>query len=1112
MLSVRHAHAMPQDDNYSLVDLPEGLRRQFEKVEQRLWRVETAAAVCGIAASLVFSWLAVFVSDRLWETPAWLRVFFFLCGVGGAAAAILGWARHWVWRRRDMRALATLVQQKYRRLGDRLLGIVELANERQHLPNFSPALYHAAIGQVAEEAQKFDFRQSVNARPAKNFGWTAAGLTVWMLAASLALPQASWNAFRRWIEPGANVQRYTLVLLDGFQQKLIVPHGEPFEISGTVRYRSFWKPSRVFAWFGREAKTQTAVQSGQVRLQIPGQVEDGVLKVRVGDALAQVAILPNHRPSLQQLSAWIQLPDYLRYPDQLQPVAGGTFRALEGSRVSFVGTVSRPLAAASMQSGGQDPAALKVQGPTFSSEPAEAADAGELVFNWRDQLGLTNASPWRLVLQRESDQPPLPDLPDLPRTTELLATEVMSIRAEAQDDFGVRDLGVAWEVVSDTGQADSMTMEIKSEMASPQQKKVEDDFLWSPALYHIPADCTVQLQGFAQDYFPKRERTRTAPYVIHVLSQESHAEMLRQNLEALMAQIEDITRLQEKIVSDTRDVKESSTNLPGAQASARLTQSQDEQLQNAQHLAELSRQGENIVREAMKNSLIPEETIRQWGQTLQQWQELSAEKMPEAARAMDSAAQDAKSRPSPPNSPAQDQASQSPPSPNSPSQPQNSQSPPSQSPTSPPQNSQAPPSQNSASQPPDAKEQEEDAKRLEQELAEAEKRAQEVLEALQKMEQNANQNLDQMQAFTLAERLRKVGNEEKGLGGQLTTNLADTIGLPPQDLPERFQRLNTAFVKRQGGAHDESVALQAEISRFFERTQKPNYGKVSQDMKEAHVSDELDRMGGLIQSNITVQTSLDLTNWSARFQKWADDLQPKSDSQGGQGGQGQPPLDLSKQLIALLRLREKESSLRDQTGVLEWSKDSTPDYKEQAESLAATQGNLGQALALVHKATPVPALGPPFMQVAKAMDQAQELLAKPQTDAVTSGTEARSVDALSDLINLINEQAQRAQQQQQQQQEQAGGATAEEMAFLTQMMRSSSRNGPPGTQPPGPGGTGRGNFSGGTTDEAGRPVAGDARGRNAAGRIINRAAGVIQNSPAEFRDALENYFHNVEKP
>jgi len=151
----------------------------------------------------------------------------------------------------------------------------------------------------------------------------------------------------------------------------------------------------VLAWFGRETKTQTTAQSGKVRLQIPGQVENGVLKVRVGDALAQVIVLPNHRPSLQQLSASVHLPDYLRYPDQSQPVQGGSFRALEGSRVSFVGTVSRPLAAATMQSGGQNPAALQVRGATFSSQAAEPAGADELVFNWRDELGLTNATPWR---------------------------------------------------------------------------------------------------------------------------------------------------------------------------------------------------------------------------------------------------------------------------------------------------------------------------------------------------------------------------------------------------------------------------------------------------------------------------------------------------------------------------------------------------------------------------------------------------------------------------------------------------------------------------------------------------------------------------------------------
>ena len=85
-----------------------------------------------------------------------------------------------------------------------------------------------------------------------------------------------------------------------------------------------------------------------------------------------------------------------------------------------------------------------------------------------------------------------------------------------------------------------------------------------------------------------------------------------------------------------------------------------------------------------------------------------------------------------------------------------------------------------------------------------------------------------------------------------------------------------------------------------------------------------------------------------------------------------------------------------------------PDYKEQAGSLADTQENLGEALALVQRPPGAGTGSAVRLRSATAMHEAQELLAKPQTDAVTDGTEARSVDALSDLINLINEQAQRA--------------------------------------------------------------------------------------------------------
>jgi hypothetical protein len=1053
---------MPPSNDYSLVNLPEGLRGQFDKVEQRLWRVETVTGVCRIAASLVLSLLLVFISDRLWETSAGVRAAIFLCGLGGALAGGVFWARRWVWQRRDLRALAALVQQKYRRLGDRLLGIVELANEEKHPANFSPELYHAAIQQVADEAEKFDFLKSVSARPAQRLGWMAGGFSAVLLAVCVVLPQTGANAFLRWIEPWADIQRHTLVALEGFPAQLIVPHGEPFEIAGSVRYRSFWKPARVSGRLGQETRMEAPVQAGKIRLQIPGQVEKGVLEVRVGDALARVRILPSHRPSLQQLSARIELPDYLQYPDQTEAVQNGSLRAVEGSKISFRGTVSRPLAWAGMRSGGGNPAPLKIQGQDFSSDPAELAGMGEIDFTWRDQTGLTNATPWRLSVQRQPDAPPVPSLPDLPRATALLASDVLRVRAEAEDDFGVRDLGLAWNVVSEAGEVPMTTSEMKVEMSSPQEKKTEKTFLWSPSLYQIPMDTTVALQAFAIDFFPGRQRARSALALVRVLSPAEHAEMLRQQMEGLMAQLEDVTRLQDKIVADLHGVQDAEKAVTNAPQSARLNQSKEDQLGNARQMEDLTRQGESTVREAMKNPLVPEDAIRKFSQTLQQWQQLSQEKMPEAARSMQMAAQD-----------SQSQEEQ----------------------------------QNSSSSPRDSQAREQAGQQQRQEVAQASRQAQDIQEALEKNQQKGNQDLDQLQALTLAERLRKVGGEETGLSGQLATNLADTIGLLARDLPPKFKQINASFVTEQQGARDETAVLQGEISRFFERTQKTNYGKVSQDMKDSQTTNELDRMGGLIQNNITAMTSSDLTNWAGRFEAWADELQPKDSPSGGQsGGGGQAPLDLTKQLIALLRLREGEMNLRDQTRVLEACKADAPNYKEQAGGLSGSQEKLAQTLAGIHQSTPVRQFDPPFQQAAASMSQAQALLAKPQTDTVTDGAEGKSVEDLSDLINLINELSQNSPPSRQP--SDSGGNSAEEMAFLTALMQSSgqARTVPMTSM-------GGGNMTGGNTDREGNPVSGGASGPAAAARNVRKAAaGAMENYPVEFRDALENYFHALDNP
>ena len=56
---------MSRKEKFSRKDLPDELHQQFIVVERRLWRVETAMAVCLTAAGLFGSYLVLFFSDRL---------------------------------------------------------------------------------------------------------------------------------------------------------------------------------------------------------------------------------------------------------------------------------------------------------------------------------------------------------------------------------------------------------------------------------------------------------------------------------------------------------------------------------------------------------------------------------------------------------------------------------------------------------------------------------------------------------------------------------------------------------------------------------------------------------------------------------------------------------------------------------------------------------------------------------------------------------------------------------------------------------------------------------------------------------------------------------------
>lgn len=1031
---------MPQDESLTKIALPEGLRRQFDLLERRLFSLETLLAASISCAVFLVTFVLLFISDRLWNTPLWLRTFLFSLAGLSLLICLGWWLKHWVIRKRNLRDLANLVQRKYRRLGDRLLGIVELADEGKRPAHFSPELYKAAIDQVAEQSLKYNFPEAVSSGRTRRFGLIALGMFVLAIIPMLLLPDAGWNALKRLVMPLAYIPRFTLVELQGLPRQKVVAHGEPFEVAGQVNYRSFWKPARLKARYALQNPLKAGVAGETFKIAVPGQVQKGTLRIKVGDAYHEIAVEPAHRPALTAMSASVEYPEYLQYAAKRENAQSGSITVVEGSKIQLTGAVSRELEQATLELEGEAPQPISLSGREFSTPELPADGLSTVTFSWSDKIGLSNSAPWRLNVQTEKDGAPAPGFTDLFRDTSILETEVLPIKVRAQDDFGVKALGIIWEQES-VGTNSPALKEVKHELTDAQTQVYEHTFSFSPAVMGISADTSIEIRSFAVDYFPGRERSESPAYRIHVLGNAQHAEMIRQNLESLLVHLEEITRLEERIASDTQEMKELG-KLDTPQAGKKIEELQKSQEQNSEALKQLAEEGMKSLREALRNPAFSEELLSQWSKDLHQMQKLAQEEMKQASQSLQEASKNQ-------------------------------------------QNQEA----------------------REQKLAEAGEKQDEVLQKLQEMQEKVNKGLDDLQALTLAQRLRKLAGEEKKLEEKIQNNITDTIGLLPKELPGRYVKANDFLSAKQAEMHGDTVKLQGEISRFFERTQKEHYGEVTKEMAEAKTPDELERVRVLIQENIGMEAMQNLADWAGKFVAWADKLEPQEEegeSQSGEGsgsGEGSEDQSALKHLLALLRIREKQVNIQGRTRLLHDRFEHKDLWQDGAVLLAASQAKLNRDITRQATENPYAVLDAPYNDAITAATDVESLLDKPRTDQVTTSAQDKSVAMLSDLINLLNEQAKKnsGSSKGQEQSSEPG-----EMQFVMQMMGQSQQMGmgqAPSTS---------GNNAGGNTDRTSSAPTGEMAGREGDGRAAARSSGLPQNYPTEFREALESYFRALE--
>ena len=380
--------------------LPASLQEQLYAFRRRVWAIKLVEAAAGAAFGVLVAYLATFLLDRLFDTPAELRLGIFAVAVVGCALVPLALHR-WVWRQRRLEQLARLLGRTHPRVGDQLLGIIELVHSESEQAR-SWTLCEAAVEQVAERAKPSDFADAVpNPKHRRRTALAVGALAVGLLLLAL-YPAAAGNAWDRFLFPWRDTPRYTFAMVDGLPDRLVVAHGEAVSLPIKLAEQTVSRPSQAEARVGVQQPVVAALTEDHYPLELPPQIEPSDLHVRVGDYNKRVRLEPTLRPELTSIEADVLLPAYLGRAGMVKKdVRGGTISLVNGSKATFVATATRELAAAKVDGKPVDP-----HGPAVVSPATVVNGNRQIEIRWQDRDGLAGKDPFVLTINGKADEPP----------------------------------------------------------------------------------------------------------------------------------------------------------------------------------------------------------------------------------------------------------------------------------------------------------------------------------------------------------------------------------------------------------------------------------------------------------------------------------------------------------------------------------------------------------------------------------------------------------------------------------------------------------------------------------------------------------------------------------
>ena len=262
---------------------------------------------------LGISWILLGISDRIWETTIIWRSVIFFSGLLCALWMFFNLICHVFLYTKKRSWLAKCVRNIYRAKGERLLGIIEITEEKKEANHsFSKQIFEAAQQKMAKEINSLKVSEVFPWKKVRGPTTSACAIFLIILSVCISYPELSQNTFNRWVLPFSSIERTTLTEIQDHETKnFTVLKNESHAIRFSLSPDSHRKPNFAELIQSNDSSFHliSKLNGGIYEFKIPPQKKDFSVELIV-EMQKELSVETVNRPRLAATSI-VRFPEYL---------------------------------------------------------------------------------------------------------------------------------------------------------------------------------------------------------------------------------------------------------------------------------------------------------------------------------------------------------------------------------------------------------------------------------------------------------------------------------------------------------------------------------------------------------------------------------------------------------------------------------------------------------------------------------------------------------------------------------------------------------------------------------------------------------------------------------